>query len=212
MAAVLPAEPSPASSQSGRSGGALREFWRTWILGGLIPVYLAVTFLGTLARVNGESMAPTLHTGQVLLLLKYPRWLHAWHLGRTGRSYLRYGDVVVFKAPADSPYAYETVYGLRHRPYNIKRVVGLPGDTVEIREGELIRNGKRVAETYTTPDGYMNAAAPQVVPPGKVWVLGDNRHLGDSLDSRAYGPVDLRDVAGTANLRLWPQPGSLRPR
>lgn len=185
---------------------SLREFWRTWVLGALLPVYLTVTFLGTTARVNGESMAPTLHTGQLLLLEKYPRWLHAWHLSGL---YLRRGDVIVFKAPADSPYAFETVYGVRYRPYNIKRVVGLPGDQIAIRDGELYRNGQRVAEPYTTPDGYMNTIEPETVPPGKVWVLGDNRHLGDSLDSRAYGPVDLRDVAGVVKVRLWPEPARL---
>ncbi len=178
------------------------------MLGALLPVYLLTTFGATLARVDGESMDPTLQTGHLLLLLKYPRWLHAWHLSG---NYLHYGDLVIFKAPADSPYAFETLYGFRHRPYNVKRVVGLAGDQLEIRDGQLIRNGRVVAEPYVS-EGYMNAQPKLTVPPGKVWVLGDNRRLGSSLDSRAYGPVDIRDVAGTANLRLWPQPGNLSGR
>lgn len=178
----------------------LREFWRVWILGALLPVYLVTTFLFTVARVSGESMSPTLHTGQMLLLLKYPRWLHAWGLAAT---YPQRGDVVIFKIPADSPYAYETVYGLKYRPYNVKRVVAKAGDTVEISDGTLILNGKKQLEHYAG-EGYMNALAPLTVPPDTVFVLGDNRRLGDSLDSRAYGPVPLRDLAGTANLRLWP--------
>ncbi|WP_135229965.1 signal peptidase I [Deinococcus fonticola] len=191
-----------------RSPAPWRDFWRTWVLGALLPVYLLTTFVATFARVNGESMAPTLHSGQLLLLLKYPRWLHAWHLSG---PYLKRGDLVVFKIPADSPYATETMYGLRYRPYNVKRVVALAGDTVRIQGGQLLVNGRVVAEPYTSPEGYMNEQPAQVVPGGKVWVLGDNRRLGDSLDSRAYGPVSVRDVAGTANLRLWPAPRNLRP-
>lgn len=183
----------------------LREFWRVWVLGALLPVYLVTTFLCTFARVDGDSMEPTLHTGELLLLLKYPRWLHAWHLSG---EYLRRGDLVIFKAPADSPYAYETVYGVRHRPYNVKRVIGLPGDHIDITDGQIRVNGQKLAESYASKEGYVNDQS-EVVPPGKVWVMGDNRRTGASLDSRAYGPVDLRDVAGTANLRLWPDPGLL---
>uniref|UniRef100_UPI00046F59F9 signal peptidase I n=1 Tax=Deinococcus wulumuqiensis TaxID=980427 RepID=UPI00046F59F9 len=181
----------------------LREFWRTWVLGALLPVYLLTTFVGTLARVDGESMEPNLHGRELLLLLKYPRWLHTW--GLTG-EYLQRGDVVIFKAPADSPYAFETLYGVRHRPYNIKRVIGLPGDVIAFRDGELWRNGVKVAESYASAEGYVNDEGPLTVPPGKLWVMGDNRRTGSSLDSRSYGPVDLRDVAGAGNWRLWPAP------
>lgn len=171
-----------------------------WILGALLPVYLVTTFLFTAARVNGESMSPTLHTGEPLILLKYPRWLHAWGLNP---DYPRRGDVIVFKIPQESPYAHETVYGLQYRPYNIKRVVARAGETVEIADGNLLVNGQKVQEKYAG-EGYMNAMPPLTVPPDSVFVLGDNRRLGDSLDSRAYGPVRLSDVAGVANLRLWP--------
>lgn len=196
--------PAPAPPSSNRA--ALREFWRVWVLGALLPVYLFTTFVATLARVDGESMAPTLGSGDVLLLLKYPRWLRAWGLGG---DYARRGDLVIFKAPADSPYAYETLYGLRHRPYNIKRVVGLPGDVLEFRDGQLYRNGAPVAESYASQEGYVNDEAPLTVPPGKLWVIGDNRRTGESLDSRSYGPVDLRDVAGPVTWRIWPAPGRL---
>lgn len=187
----------------------LREFWRTWVLGALLPVYLLTTFVGTLARVDGESMEPNLHGRELLLLLKYPRWLHTW--GLTG-EYLQRGDVVIFKAPADSPYAFETLYGVRHRPYNIKRVIGLPGDVIAFRDGELWRNGVKVAESYASAEGYVNDEGPLTVPPGKLWVMGDNRRTGSSLDSRSYGPVDLRDVAGPVYWRLWPDPAPLARR
>ncbi|GHF49358.1 signal peptidase I [Deinococcus metalli] len=183
----------------------LAAAWRTWIVGALLPVYVLTTFVGTLARVDGDSMNPTLHTGDVLLLLKYPRWQRTWGLGG---AFPRRGDLVVFKAPADSPYAYETVWGVRHRPYNIKRVLALAGDTVGVTDGRVTVNGRALAEPYAS-EGFVQDQAARVVPAGTVWVMGDNRRLGESLDSRAYGPVALRDVAGPADVRLWPQPGSV---
>ncbi|MFC4425879.1 signal peptidase I [Deinococcus navajonensis] len=183
------------------------RWWRHWLLGILLPVYLLTTFVGTLARVDGQSMAETLHSGDLLLLLKYPRWLAVWGVPL---AYPRPGDVVIFKAPADSPYSFETVWGVAHRPYNVKRVMALAGDEVAIRDGEVVVNG-RVVFQGLGEEGFLNPQAPLRVPPGKIWVLGDNRRLGESLDSRAYGPVDLRDVAGPANLRLWPHPGLIGP-
>lgn len=196
MPRVTPPAPSP------RVSGGWREVWRVWILGALLPVWLATTFGATLARVDGNSMEPTLHNRDLLLLLKYPRWLRAWGVPT---AYPQRGDLLIFKAPADSPYSYDTRLGLRYRPYNVKRVVALPGETVEIRDGQVVVNGRVLAESYIN-DGVLSDQPPVRVPPGKVWVLGDNRLIGESLDSRAYGPVDLRDVAGPANLRLWPKP------
>ncbi|ASN81276.1 signal peptidase I [Deinococcus ficus] len=198
VTAPPPAPPAPVSPG--------RSFWRTWVLGALLPIYLLTTFLGTIARVDGDSMNPTLHNGDVLLLVKAPRWLHAWGLTPTGQPYPRRGDVLIFKAPEGSEYAYETEYGLRHRPYNIKRAVALPGDTVAITDGTLILNGRPLTEPYAS-EGFVQDQPPLTVPAGHVWVIGDNRQQGSSLDSRVYGPVSLRDVAGPANLRLWPRPG-----
>lgn len=195
--------PAAAPDTARPDPGGLRTFWRVWVLGALLPVWLLTTFVATLARVDGDSMEPTLGSRDLLLLLKYPRWLRAWGLP-TG--YPRRGDLLIFKAPADSPYSYETRLGLRYRPYNVKRVLALPGETVAIRGGQVVVNGRVVAESYVN-GGVLSDQPPLRVPPGKVWVLGDNRLIGESLDSRAYGPVDLRDVAGPANLRLWPNPG-----
>lgn len=182
----------------------LQNFWHQWVLGALLPVYVFTTFIGTLARVDGDSMDPTLHNGDAIILLKYPRWLHAWGLTP---SYLKHGDLVVFKVNQDSPYAYSSHFGINFRPYNIKRVIALAGDTVEIRDSELFLNGKKQLEPYISAEGYMNAIAPLTVPPNMVWVLGDNRRSGSSLDSRSYGPVKLKDIAGSANWRLFPNTG-----
>ncbi|ACO46456.1 signal peptidase I [Deinococcus deserti] len=199
----------PPASQPAQQGFSqeLRTAWRTWILGALLPVYLLTTFVGTLARVDGQSMQDTLQHGDLLVLLKYPRWMQAWGLPT---PYPRRGDVLIFKGPADSPYSYETLWGVRHRPYNIKRVMALPGDTVAIEDNTLVVNGREAVDPYAS-EGFMNDQPSVKVPPGKVWVLGDNRQLGASLDSRAYGMVHLRDSAGPANLRLWPRPGLVGP-
>lgn len=175
------------------------------MLGGLLPLYLLTTFGANLARVDGESMEGTLRSGDLLLLLKYPRWLRAWGLPT---SYPRRGDLLIFKAPSSSPYSFETRWGLRYRPYNVKRVLGLPGDTVAITGGKLLVNGRALTEAYAS-EGFLQDQPPLNVPAGHVWVMGDNRRQGSSLDSRAYGPVDLRDVAGPADLRLWPHPGPI---
>lgn len=203
-------EPPPTQPKP-QSAGALRRAWRTWILGALLPVYLLTTFLGTFARVDGDSMNETLSQGDGLLLLKYPRWLRAWGLPT---PYPRRGDLLIFKAPQGSEYSFETLHigpwSLRHRPYNVKRAIALAGDTVAVQDGKVVVNGKTIAESYAS-EGFVQDQAQITVPAGKVWVMGDNRRLGSSVDSRYYGPVDLRDVAGPANLRLWPRPG-LVPR
>ena len=84
----------------------------------------------------------------------------------------------------------------------------LKSDKIEIKDGQISVNGQKLAESYASTEGYVTDQS-EVVPAGKVWVMGDNRRTGASLDSRAYGAVDLRDVAGTANLRLWPDAGLL---
>ncbi|ADV67085.1 signal peptidase I [Deinococcus maricopensis] len=191
--------PHPAHSPPARS--TLRRVWREWVLGAILPVWLVTTFLFTFARVDGASMQPTLHTGEVLLLLKYPRWARAWHLSG---AFPRRGDIIVFKGPADSPYSTEPgPFGRPHRPYLVKRVVGLPGDTVDVEDGTVHVNGHALREPYASGPTEQDHA-PVRVPAGHVYVLGDNRIIGESVDSRLFGPVDLRDVAGPVPLRLWP--------
>ncbi len=179
------------------------RFWREAALP-LALLWLLSTFGATIARVDGRSMNPTLQTGEVMLLLKVPRWAHAWHLSPLP---YRRGDVVIFKAPPESEYAWETLHVLglsvRHRPYNIKRVAGLPGDTVEIVGGQLRVNGQSVPDVHASGPAAQDEPL-RTVAPNTLYVLGDNRLLAESVDSRFYGPVRVQDVAGTANLSLWP--------
>lgn len=177
---------------------SLLVFVRDWVLGAVLPVWLVATFGVMFARVDGSSMNPTYQNGDVLLLYKWPRWLRAWGLRP---NWPRRGQVIVFKPPPGHPESQQTLFGLPYRPYLIKRVVGIAGDRVELRGGALYRNGVRVAESYASGDAGQDAP-PTVVPRGSVYVLGDNRRLGESVDSRYFGPVSLRDVAGSVGPRL----------
>ena len=83
----------------------------------------------------------------------------------------------------------------------IKRVVGRPGDQLEVKEGQLIRNGRLVEEPWIA-ERIDYAMAPVEVPEGELWVMGDNRNA--SLDSHLWGPLPEDDVIGTAVWRYWP--------
>jgi signal peptidase I len=107
----------------------------------------------------------------------------------------------------------------------IKRVIGLPGDRLELRDGKVFVNGSEIPEPYvytdhgvpqsTEPSG--EAATQWLVPAGDLFVMGDHRH--DSSDSRTFGPIEIAHVIGRAWLRYWPissfgvlaQPGAAAP-
>jgi signal peptidase I len=125
-------------------------------------------------------MEPTLHHGDVVVVSRRP----------PAMADIARGDLVVFRWHG-------------HGPRTLKRVVGLGGDVLVVRDAVLFVNGERVAEPYvdhTLIDGYYSSTF--TVPEGSVFVLGDNR--GNSLDSRDYGPVDGSDLTGRVLLRIWP--------
>lgn len=169
----------------------------------LLGVVLLLAFVAAPARVSGDSMNPTLHSGDLLLLLKYPRWQ---------ADFPHRGDIVVFRGSEGSPYSYETrtVLGIsqRVRPTHIKRVLAVGGDRIEMRSGQVWVNGAAVAEPYTaalSPDSF----PPRTLASGEIWVMGDNRHIGSSLDSRTYGPLQRANIVGRVSYRLWPDAGTL---
>lgn len=139
-------------------------------------------------RVESASMAPTLEAGDVVLVSRRApeiATLHRW-------------DLVVFAEP-------------RHGRRTLKRVVGLPGESVVVLDGVLHVDGRAVAEDWVDPgsvDGYYSRTF--VVPPDHVLVLGDNR--GNSVDSRDYGAVPAEDLEGRVLTSLWPLPGTLSTR
>ena len=130
-------------------------------------------------RIVTSSMTPTLRQGDRVLVSHVGRGDHDW----------RRGDVVVLD--------------LGSGPLVIKRIVGLPGDVVALRDGRLWRNGREVDEPWSDPrliDGVYYG--PVQVPAGEVLVFGDNRR--ESRDSRDYGPLPMGAVRARVVAVLWP--------
>jgi len=127
-------------------------------------------------RVDGDSMAPTVRSGDVVLV------------SRTGQP--RVGQLLLLRDPTDgSPV--------------VKRLVAVGGQTVEIRDAYLYVDGVRVDEPYVDHSGIDGVYfGPSMVPKGSLFVLGDSRD--GSIDSRVFGPVRADAVAGRVVLRLWP--------
>jgi signal peptidase I len=196
-----------------------RRFLREVVLETLLPAWLIVTFVAIPVGVRGESMEPTLGSGDYLIVLKTERWLSAWGIRP---DYIGRGDIIVTKAPADNPAASEPLpryletlplignfnwdafRDTRFRPYLIKRVIGIPGDVIEVKAGDVYVGDAKITETYTSAAKGLDDAMKTVVRPNTYYVMGDNRAKGASLDSRAFGLVQAHDVAGRAVFRLWP--------
>lgn len=160
------------------------------VIGGALLVALVVR--STLAQafwIPSPSMEPTLHEGDRVLVNKLSYRLHDVHRG----------DIVVFERPP----AAVSVNPDEDIPDLIKRVIGLPGDTIEARaDGAVYINDRRLDEPYL-PDDTRTANLPeQEVPEGQVFVMGDNR--ANSSDSREFGAIDEDLIVGRAFLRIWP--------
>jgi signal peptidase I len=148
----------------------------------LIALLVAFTLivLAEPVRVSSNSMSPTFHSGNQVLVQKFGT--------RANHPHRR--DVIAFHVPGSS----ELV---------IKRVVAVAGDSVGIADGVLTVNDKPLRESFVDYN-LMDATyfGPVHIPPGTVFVMGDNR--SDSVDSRTFGPVPVNDIVGRVVLRIWP--------
>jgi signal peptidase I len=153
----------------------------------LMIAALVVVFIVQPVKVEGTSMLPRLHDGERIFvnkLIYYDEYSWAPKVDR--------GDIVVFWFPDDPSKSY------------IKRVVGLPGDTIEMRDGTVRVNGTQIDERYLDPRFNVSpkSQAPVYVRPNYYFVMGDNRD--NSSDSRSWGLVPKKYVYGKALLRYWP--------
>jgi signal peptidase I len=139
---------------------------------------MVVNLISERIRVDGQSMEPSLETGQLVLVNKL-----AYRLGQPAT-----GDIVVFYFPRDPEQEY------------IKRLIGLPGDEVIIQDGTVSVNGQPLQEPYLA--FHPTYTGNWMVPEGQVFVLGDNRN--NSSDSHRWGTVPLEYVVGKALLIYWP--------
>ncbi len=180
----------------------IRELFETAILALAIFSVLQISVQNF--RVEGPSMEPTLVEGQHLLVnklvflrLDVGAALPFLSDPESEPAYVfrapRRGDVVVFRYPIDPTRDF------------VKRVVGVPGDTVEIRRGEVFVNGEAIEEPYVVHRGSSHAEM-VVVPEGSYYVLGDNR--GASQDSREWGTVPAENIIGRWWLTYWPFGGA----
>jgi signal peptidase I len=165
--------------------GCLFEVVETLVL--TVVIFLVIqNFVAQPYRVEQESMQRTLEQGQYLLVDKLtPRF----------DAYSR-GDIVVFTPPNE---------GAENATPFIKRVIGLPGDRIEIKDGAVLVNNRRLDEPYIYDRQPTEATGERdtfSVPAGTLFVMGD--HRANSTDSRVFGPIPLSNVVGRAWLRYWP--------
>lgn len=200
-------QPAAATAPAAGKGGsrALREIVETLLLA--LIIFFAVRLVVLNFRVDGNSMFPNLHNREMLLVNRNayfnfdvnrlrnllpgddrPDEEIVYLFGPPER-----GDIVVFTPPIDSD-----------KPY-IKRVIGLPGETVSFENGYVLIDGERLEEPYI--DGAVTACnrrtcEPVEVPAEHVFVMGDNRQ--NSSDSRLFGPIAVDDIIGKAWFTYWP--------
>jgi signal peptidase I len=182
VAALAPAEAVGSDSARAR-GHALRAAWEFLhdLSVAVLFCFFLIAFVAQAFRVQGTSMEPLLLDGERIVVNKF-----VYRFQPVAR-----GDVVVFWYPRDPSVSF------------IKRVVGLPGDLVEMRAGQLLVNGLPVEEGYL-PEGFRDGDnyPPTEVRKGYYFVLGDHRR--SSNDSRTWGEVPEKYIYGRAVFRFWP--------
>lgn len=179
---AVPGPPAPSRRRGVRSVLAKLE-WVLLIGGALVIALLIKTFLFQAFYIPSGSMLPTLEENDRVLVNKLSYRLHD-----VGRA-----DIVVFDAPADQQADVDHL---------VKRVIGLPGETIEGREGKILIDGEVLTEDYL-PDGTESKTfGPYTVPAGAYFVLGDNRQA--SQDSTVFGPIPEDAIVGRVFVRIWP--------
>ena len=162
--------------------GATLSWLRDLFLSVLIAV-VVILFLYQPVKVEGTSMMPSLVDQERIFINKF--------IYRFGLASVSRGDTVVFWFPGDTTKSY------------IKRVIGVPGDSVEVADGTVVVNGHALAESYVPEEYRDHRSMPlRTVPLDQYFVLGD--HRSSSNDSRVWGFVDRSDIYGKAVFVYWP--------
>jgi signal peptidase I len=176
--------PGPSPSPENAPLPQFRRELRSWTRDLAVALGLAlviIIFLYQPVKVEGTSMAPLLSDQERIFINKFVYRFEP----------IERGDVVVFWYPLDRSKSF------------IKRVVALPGETVELRAGRLYVNGKELTEPYV-PSSYLDGAnyTPLAIPADSFFVMGD--HRDSSNDSRVFGPVARQFIYGKAVFAYWP--------
>ena len=204
--AVIPEAggPAPVEQPPPKPRSLLREL--PILLGvAFVIAFLVKTFVAQAFFIPSESMVHTLEVGDRVLVSRMSYHLHEPHRG----------DIVVFTSPFETQSkasksipsriihtVLESV-GLRQPSTEdfIKRVIALPGETVEGKDGKIFINGRQLVEPYLA-EQPVGDFPPKTIPQGQLWVMGDNRNR--SSDSRVFGPIKKSKIVGRAILRIWP--------
>jgi signal peptidase I len=172
---------------------------------------LVRAFVAQAYWIPSASMEPQLHINDRVVVSRLAYHLHP----------VRRGDIVVFRSPPgveppSSPPSnpisralHDTGVALgfaQDQTVLIKRAIGLPGDRIQATGGDVYVNGERLVEPYLPKGTFTSNFGPLTVPPGHVWVMGDNRT--DSLDSRVFGPISVKTIVGRAIWKVWPPWGA----
>lgn len=157
-----------------------QEYVEAIIMAVVLAAFI-MTFIARSFSVEGQSMEPTLHNGERLLVDEI-----TYRFREPQR-----GEIIVLRFPANP------------RMRFIKRVIGVPGDNLLIQNGRVVLNGRPLEEPYIA-EAVQGEFGPYVVPPGTYFVLGDNRNHSEDSRFQAVGYVPKRLIVGRAILRYWP--------
>ena len=168
------------SQQLAQIGETLVTWFKT-LASAAVYATLIVTFGFQVARVEGQSMAPTLHDQDRLIVNKLAYRLHDPHIG----------DIVMLYYPLDPDKSF------------VKRVIAKEGDTLRIVDGHVYRNEELMDDSYVPPEYRSHDDwGPEVIPQGYYFVMGDHRN--NSSDSRVWRFVPKKYIIGKVQLRWWP--------
>jgi signal peptidase I len=178
---------SQSKSSAKKQKYSLKQFGRDLIeviVPAVVLFIIIHTFFLESRFVPSPSMVPTIEVQDRFLSNKTAYWFE-----KLPRRY----DIIIFKPPAE----------LHVKEDFVKRVIGLPGETIRVHNGVVYINDKPLQEPYITPDRAPVAEfASFIIPEGNVFVMGDNRN--NSQDSRYWGPLPLGNIKGKAWWRFWP--------
>lgn len=152
----------------------------------LVIAAIILTFFKPII-IQQESMQPTFYSDDYVIISKQAYTL----FGEVER-----GDVIVFKS--------DLLDGEGNSKHLIKRIIGIPGDTIEIKNGLVYRNGEKLEEDYVNEKRQSGEMEPIIVEEGKLFVLGDNRRVSQDSRSEEIGQIDQETIVGKVVLRVFP--------
>jgi signal peptidase I len=190
-----PADVAIPETRRKRTAGRNAIEWILLVVSALVIALVVKTFLFQAFYIPSDSMVPTLKTNDRVIVNKLSYHFHSVHRG----------DIVVFTTPKgpDGQPIDPTIKDL------VKRVIGLPGDTVSEKDGHILIDGKPLEESYL-PAGTVSDCSSFVtncfpsgpIPANRYWVMGDNRT--QSRDSRYFGTISKSEIVGRVFVRIWP--------